>query len=643
MTHAVPPLAELRALKREGLARDPGRTRALLGELVDPLDLEAAGALLSAPTAHEQLSGVPGLTGGRVALLGSSTLHQLPHLLTAAMVRDGILPDVRSAGFDQWQWEIMSGAPELKDHRPDLTALLLDDHALYGRIADPLDIDAVEAACAAFPGTLREWTAACHELLGGLTVLCTVPLSPLSRDRIVDYRTKARLDAAWYRMNAEILDIGGALPATVVLSYTGIAAHAGGTVFGSHRMRHIAGQVYAPEFLRAYADELSRVARAQLGGAKKCLVLDLDDTLWGGILGDDGLAALRIGGAYPGSAHQELQELARDLAAQGVVLAIASKNDDDTVREAVATHPDMVLSPSSFAAVRANWAPKPGNVRELATELNLGRDALVFVDDSPVERGLMRRALPEVTTVELPPDAAGFAAHVAARGDFGVLALTGEDRDRARLYQAGARRAEARDNAADLEEYLQDLGSRLTVEAAGPLNTERISQLFGKTNQFNLTGRRFTVDDIARPAAGAGFYAARLTDRFGDNGLIAALALSAEPRGGWRIDNLVLSCRVFSRGVEDCLVALLLRAARRRGAPAVLAAFHPTPKNHRFADFYLRHGFIEAASGQVASGQDVRQDTGQDVRQDFRHDLDDIADPPRWIGVAEPEGAFHAH
>ncbi|GAA3824541.1 HAD-IIIC family phosphatase [Streptomyces coacervatus] len=626
MNHAVPPLAELRALRREGLAHDPGRTRALLGALEDPLDLEAAGALLAGPAAREQLERAPGLTGRRVALLGSSTLDQLPHLLTAAMVRDGMVPAVRSAGFDQWQWEILSGAPELREHRPDLTALLLDDHALYGRVADPLDIDAVEAACAELPGTLREWTAAAHELLGGLTVLCTIPLGPLGRDRIVDYRTKARLDAAWHRMNAAILELGGALPATVVLSHDGIAAHAGGTVFGSHRMRHIAGQIFAPRFLTAYADELSRVARAQLGAARKCLVLDLDNTLWGGILGDDGIAGLRIGGSYPGSAHRELQETARDLAAQGVVLAIASKNDDEPVREALATHPDMVLSPSSFAAIRAGWDPKPGNVREIAAELNLGLDALVFVDDSPVERGLMRSALPEVTTVELPPDPAGHAAHLAARGDFAVLALTGEDRDRARLYQARARRAEARADATDLQEYLQDLGSRLTLEAAGPLNTERISHLFGKTNQFNLTGRRYAPDDIAGPAAGTGFYAARLTDRFGDNGLVAALALSGQPDSGWRIDNLVLSCRVFSRGVEDCLIALLLNAARRRGAPAVLAGFRPTPKNRRFADFYLRHGFTEAVPG-----------------REFRHDLDDIAGPPHWIEIAEPEGAFHAH
>ncbi|GAA1955262.1 HAD-IIIC family phosphatase [Kitasatospora viridis] len=625
MPETTTPLAELRALKRAGLATADARDRVhrLLGELAehgDALDLEAAGALLLGAAPRAQLAEAGGHRAQRIALLGSSTLDALPALLTAALLPLGVLPEIRSAGFNQWRFEILTGAPNLTDHRPELTALLLDDAAVLDGVTDPLDLDEVEARCATFPAELAGWVGACREALGdGTLVLTTVPLGPLRRDRIIDYRNKARLDAAWHRMNAALLDLADR--STVVLPADGIAAHAG-TVFAAHRMRHAAGHVYAPDYLRAYAQELTRVVRAQAGRAAKCLVLDLDNTLWGGVVGDDGVAGLKLGGGYPGSAHRELQALAKDLMRQGVMLTVCSKNDEAIAREAIATHPEMLLGPDSFVAVSASWDPKPQAVREQAQRLNIGADAMVFVDDNPVERGLMRELLPQVATVELPADPADYAARLAARGDFNLLRLTEEDRGRTALYRAQEQRADLERGAASLTDYLLGLGSRLTVEPLGPLNSARISQLFGKTNQFNLTGLRYPEPETARRGAdGSGaFLGARLADRFGDNGLIAALALGRDPDGAWRIENMVLSCRVFSRSVEDAVVGLLLRAARAAGAPAVRGRFAPTARNGKFAGFYPALGFTELPG------------TGDDGT-DHQHDLRELADLPRWISV----------
>ncbi|HSV68393.1 MAG TPA: HAD-IIIC family phosphatase [Mycobacteriales bacterium] len=629
------PLRELRALKRTGLGTAPDRVRELLRELTDVLDLEAAGALLGGTAARAALAGTGGFAEQRIALLGSSTLDALPHLLTAALVRDGVLPEIRSAGFNQWTFEIMAGAPNLAGLAPRVVALLLDDAAVYESVADPVDVAEVEARCEAFPAELAAWAEACRDALGGLVVLCTVPLAALRRDRILDYAGKARLDAAWDRMNAAILDLAATQPATVVLSAAGIAAHAGttsqgGPVAATDRMRHVAGHAFAPDFLRAYAEELANLARADLGRARKCLVLDLDNTLWGGVVGDDGVGGLTLGGGYPGSAYAELQRLAADLMRQGLMLAVCSKNDDAVAREAIATHPEMVLKAESFVAFRANWSPKPDNIAALAAELNIGTDAMVFVDDNPVERGLMRQLRPEVTTVELPADPASYAATLAARGDFALLRVTDEDRDRTTMYRAQAARAEALQTAGSLEDYLLGLGSTLTVEPLSPLNAGRVVQLFGKTNQFNLTGRRYSADEVAqRTAAGTGrFFAARLTDRFGDNGLVAAVALGADETGAWVIDNMVLSCRVFSRNVEDAIVGLVLRAARAAGAPAVTAGFVPTAKNATFAGFYPALGFAPAQNG--------------DGARQYRHELGRLPDPPRWIRVTHDEEVFHA-
>ncbi len=617
------PLGELRAIRRAGIGAATARVRELLGSIDDTLDLDAAGALLSGDTEREALTAVDGFRVQRIALLGSSTLDMAPNLLTALLVRDGVAPTIRSAGFNQWRFEIMAGAPNLKDLEPRLVACLLDDQAVFEEIADPLDLASVEARCAAFAADLGRWVDACRAALGGRVVLCTIPLSPLRRERIIDYRGKARLAAAWARMNAGILALAEEKPGTVVLAADGLAARAK-AVFAPDRMRHIAGHAFAPDFLHAYAAELARVARADLGLAKKCLVLDLDNTLWGGVVGDDGVGGLRLGGAYPGSAHKELQSAARDLMAQGVMLTVCSKNDDAIAREAIATHPEMVLRSEHFVAVTANWSPKPDNVRAQAERLNIGLDAMVFVDDNPVERGAMRALAPQVTTIEIPEDPAAYAGLLLARGDFNLFELTDEDRERVSMYRAQSAREELAAGSASLEDYLVGLDLQLGVEPLDRLNAGRIVQLFAKTNQFNLTGRRFGDAEVETlRAAGMGFFGARLADRFGDNGLIAALALGKEPDGAWMIENFVLSCRVFSRNVEEALVTLILHAARDRGAPAVVGRFAPTAKNKKFADFYRNLGFVE-----------------NDGR--FRHELDAFPERPRWIRVVAGEEAFHA-
>ncbi|MFF3329615.1 HAD-IIIC family phosphatase [Streptomyces sp. NPDC002888] len=618
-------LAELRALKRSGtLGEAADRVRTVLGALGDPVDREAAGALLGARAARAALAASGAFTPVPLALLASATADPVPPLLTAALLAEGVQPDTATAGFNQWRFEILTGAPTLREHRPAVTACLLDDSAVFEKVTDPLDADEVVARCAAFPAELAAWLDAYDRHVGTLAVLNTVPLGAARRDRWVDYATKARVEAAWQRMNAAVLDLAER-PNTVVLSAEAVAERGGVRGAATDRMRHIAAHAYGQGFLDAYAREVARVVLARLGRTKKCLVLDLDHTLWGGVVGDDGVGALKIGGAFPGSAHRELQSLAKDLSRQGVLLTVCSKNDDAVAREAVDTHPEMLLRTGDFAAFRANWDPKPGNAASIAAELNIGTDAMVFVDDNPAERGLMVRQRPEVTVVDLPADPAGYAAALASAGWFNQLRLTDEDRTRGEMYRARAERERLRETVTDVEDYLRELGTEITVEEHGPLNGARIAQLFGKTNQFNLTGVRYGADELARRVAEgtAAFFGVRVTDAFGDNGLAGALALVREPDGAWLIENFVLSCRVFSRSVEDAIVGLVLRAAREAGVPAVRGRHVPTAKNGRFADFYPSLGF---------AGQDG----------DFRHDLTQLAELPGWVRIGTGEGTFHA-
>jgi FkbH-like protein len=651
-------IGRLRALIRAGGASDGARLRRLLEQAVDPLDMEAAGGLLRGTRAQHQLRAADDLLTSPIALLGSSTLDAVPALLTTAALRRGLRPEITAGGFNQWYAQIMTGAPDLVDARPRIVACLLDDTAVFAEVSDLVEVEQVVARCAAFPAVLAQWATACREALGALVVLTTVPLSPLRRRSVISYAGRARIEAAWLRMNAGIMDLAAAQPAIVTLSDADLSAAAGAT-FATTRMRHVAGHAYAPHYLAAYAEELARVAAADLGRSSKCLVLDLDDTLWGGVVGDVGTAGLQLAGGYPGSAYRAVQSLARDLSRQGVLLALASKNDEPAAAAALAEHPDMLLRADSFAAGRIDWQPKPDNVRSIASQLNIGLEALVFVDDNPVERDLMRRLAPQVVTVELTEAPDGFADRIAERGDFMVLSLTDEDRSRAARYRAQAQRAAppqvltapAVGTADGLAEHLMGLDSRLRIERLTPLNHARIVQLFAKTNQFNLTGVRYGAEDVRyRAETGrTAFFGARLSDRYGDEGLIAALAVDSAPDGAWRIENFVLSCRVFSRSVEDAIVGLLLRDAAGRGAPAVTAAFRATERNAKFRGFYPALGFVSVGPRETAGSVDAvgSDDDPADLADaeaavTYRHDLSRLPGLPRWISIANDREVFHA-
>ncbi|HBF31010.1 HAD-IIIC family phosphatase [Rhizobium sp.] len=615
------PMAELRALKRQDLAGSIGRVRAILAGFSDPLDLDAAGALLSGEQEQTALTGVAGLRSQRVTVLGSSTLDILPNLLAAILLRDGVVAQTRLAGFNQWRFEVLSGGSLLSEHKPQVTLCLLDDEAVFADIGDALDMGEVEARLGRFAAELREWASSCRSLTGGRVVLTTIPLSPLRLARLIDYRSRARLASAWSAMNAAILALAAQEGGPLVLALAETVAVAGASPFANHRMHHVAGQAYAPDFLKCVAEELATVVKANLGLAKKCLVLDLDNTLWGGVVGDVGTAGLEIGGSYPGSAHLELQALARDYMRQGVLLTVCSKNDDANARDALANHPEMVLRPDNFTVITANWQPKAENIRAQAKTINIGLDAMVFVDDHPVERDAVHSFLPEVAVVNVPDDPAGYAATLAAGNYFNLLELTEEDRQRVAMYRAEAARTVLQSESLSMDTYLAGLQSRLSIEPLNELNKGRIVQLFAKTNQFNLTGRRFTADEIIAPNLCV--FGARLSDRFGDSGLIAALAISRADDGSAVIENVIMSCRVFSRGVETLLITLLLRAAQTKALPSVTGRFVKTAKNGQFAEFYPKLGF-------AAEGEDG-----------FRHSLKSLPETPDYLEITEGAEAFH--
>jgi FkbH-like protein len=322
---------------------------------------------------------------------------------------------------------------------------------------------------------------------------------------------------------------------------------------------------------------------------KKCIVLDLDNTLWGGVVGEDGKDGIALSLTPPGAHFLAFQQALRDLYDRGVLLAINSANNEDDALAVIRGHPNMILKENHFAARRINWIDKVQNMRELASELNIGLDSLVFLDDSPHQREAMRSFLPEVETPELPADPSLYTKFLHSLPYFASEATTDEDKMRGNLYVTERLRREAEKQFSDREGFLESLGTEMTVFEDDPTALARLSQLTEKTNQFNTVKRPLSADEIAAYMDGNEYavFHARAMDRYGDHGVIA-FALVRKGEGAWHIESLLGSCRVLGRGIEDAFLARVAERAVESGVERLSIDLVPTEKNEPARSFVER-------------------------------------------------------
>ena len=363
----------------------------------------------------------------------------------------------------------------------------------------------------------------------------------------------------------------------------------------------------APQAAPLYGDLAARILAAQRGLSKKCLVLDLDNTLWGGVIGDDGLDGIVLGeGSAAGEAHLALQRYAKQLKERGVILAVCSKNDVKIAEAAFRDHPEMALRRSDFAAFQANWDDKAQNLKAIAKQLNIGLDSLVFVDDNPIERARVRQSLPMVAVPEMPEDPALYVRCLAEAGYFEAVAFTAEDRVRAEAYAANAEREALLGSAESMDDFLRGLNMTAVYGPFTAVDHARIVQLINKTNQFNTTTRRYAGDEITRimEDPDAMTLQFRLLDRVGDNGLVSTMILrpTEDDDEALEIENWVMSCRVFGRELEFEAMNIAVEAAKERGVRTLVADYIPTPKNDVISKLYPSLGFTEVERPAPANG-----------------------------------------
>lgn len=540
----------------------------------------------------------------RLGLIGNGTLDLIVPVLVATAARHGFALECITGAYDQFLQDALQPDSALNRARPDAVLLALDHRGLALQPTPGNKEAAAQTVDAAFD-LLDSIRLAISRNSGALCILQTLAAPPEglfgSFDRVLAGTTRNLVD----RFNQKVCE--WALQSNdLLLDVAAIAETVGLADWHSPAQWNLAKLPFSDDYVPLYAEHVCRIISAMRGKSRRCLVLDLDNTVWGGVIGDDGLEGIQIAqGDATGEAFLSVQQLALALRARGVVLAVSSKNTDAIARRPFKDHPDMLLKEEHIAVFQANWDDKATNIRAIAKELALGLDAFVFLDDNPVERGLIRREIPEVAVPELDSDPASYARTLAAAGYFEAIGFSEEDRARADMYQANARRLSLQGQTSDLQSYLRSLEMRILFGSFDRTTRSRVTQLINKSNQFNLTTRRYTEPQIEQleQDSDAMTLHVRLLDKFGDNGIICVIICRPSRLDRWAIDTWLMSCRVLGRCVEQAVLAEILFRARAAGISTLEGLYIPTERNEMVREHYAKLGFTRIDGGSDGSSR----------------------------------------
>ena len=579
--------ARLQAIEADASLDWTGPVRSLATEAVS---LNQAISLSRAVSKLKRDRPARGLTAFKLGLVSNATVDFLKPMIEVAALRHGIALEICAADFGQGMQEALDPNSRINQFGADAVLLALDHRGLPFRSSSsdrwpPYDCERALADLSTMRDGFRRNG-------GAISLVQTLPSPAELLFGSLDAAVTGSLRSAIARFNAALADD---VPkrGDLLIDIEWLAQSIGLDHWYDHRNWYIARLPFAQKVLPLYADFVARVPAAMRGKARKCLVLDLDNTLWGGVIGDDGLDGIALNeGDARGEAHRAIQSMAADLRRRGVVLAVCSKNDDATARLPFRDHPGMILKEEDIAVFVANWNDKASNLERIAKQLELGLDAFVLLDDNPAERAQVRQALPQVAVPEVGEDASTYVKAVLGAGYFESVALTAEDLVRANQYRENAQRAELLDSSRDLDGFLRSL--EMTVDLA-PFNAtgrKRIAQLINKTNQFNVTTRRYTEAQVAEFESSPDHYTLQVSarDRFGDNGMISVVICERGPHE-WRIDSWLMSCRVLNRKIEEAICNRIAADALAAGARRLVGDYLPTDRNGIVADLYSKLGF----------------------------------------------------
>jgi FkbH-like protein len=603
---------DLRRCVKDAVSRqDAGATvnfvRTLLAGSSKPADVMlCASAFKEIADAFKSQLGAKKL---RTSLVRSVTVEPILPFLTVEAALSNYLLELQVGGYGSYVDDLLNSQSPLAKFKPDLVLVILDLEEIAGSLPElcsdgiGLGVEQEIEECTTRIGQLlRSFRSnnSARLLFQGLVVPDITSLGDVG-----DANLQHSLTNAILRLNQKLAGLCNTISDCVFFDVDRLAARNGRAHWRDERMFLASRLPISSGSFRTYSHGIVRSFSTLFRAPRKVLCTDLDNTLWGGVLGEDGLDGIATGSAFPGNCYLEYQKYLKRLSSRGILLAIVSKNNEADVREAFqARSADLALSLDDFVASKISWNDKVTSIKELAQELSLGLDAFVFVDDNPVECEAIRQQLPEVAVVAAPVTEPWKLVDILSEQPYFDAALvTQDDLNRSGEYKAQAQRAELERNIGTRDEFLASLEIVCTFQSALQAPLSRAVQLLAKTNQFNLTTRRHSAAEVEAFASAAGGKAVvvRVRDRFGDAGVVG-LALARCDGDSCHIDSLLLSCRVIGRGIETALLAHLAEHAVRAGAKWLVGEFIATKKNAPCADFYSEHGFTKLTS----SGKDAQ-------------------------------------
>ncbi len=535
--------------------------------------------------------------GTRFALLGDCATQLLATAIRGYALEMNLPLRVFEADYDQIDAQLMDTGSEFYAFAPETVLLYRCTEKLYERfVRTPLD------ARAAFAETeiekiRAEWARVQHGTKADILFFAFLPMD----DGVFGSYALREGSAFPYqllKLNYLLAEAAREAGNVRLIDLEPIRAHMGYDAFHDPKLYAIAKMPISTQALPAVASRVVDAILARKGRFHKCAIVDLDNTLWGGVIGDDGLEGIQIGELGQGHAFTEFQTWLKELKNRGVMLAVCSKNDEANAKEPFLRHPEMVLKLDDFSAFVANWEDKASNIRRIQKELNIGLDSMVFFDDNPFERNLVRTMLPEVEAPELPEDPAEYTAFARMQNLFDTNSYSDEDRVRTERYLAEKSRTELSAGIDNYDDYLKALGMKAVCAPFDAFHIPRIAQLTQRSNQFNLRTVRYSEQEIEEIAANPRYVTRYYTlrDRFGEHGLIAVVILEKRENELF-VNEWLMSCRVLKRGMEQFIADSILRAAREAGVARVVGEYIPTPKNAMVKDLYASMSFRPLGDG----------------------------------------------
>ena len=533
-----------------------------------------------------------------LAVLGDCATQHLATALRGYGVSVGIRLNVFDADYDQIDAQVMAPDSELYRFAPQGVLLQMCTEKLQEAFYDRPPEARASFAEDTYARIRQIWSRIGSRIPA--TVLqCNFPL--IDDGVFGQFGNKTEQSFLFQQRKLNYLLMQGCQEAknTFLIDLDALQTALGRSTFADPKLYYVAKMPISLAALPAAAKRVVDVVRSLQGAVKKCLVLDLDNTLWGGVIGDDGLSGIQIGELGTGHAFSDFQKWLKELKNRGILLTVCSKNNEDTAKEPFEKHPEMVLRLEDFSMFVANWEDKARNIRTIQQALNIGMDSMVFLDDNPFERELVRTMIPEITVPELPEDPALYLQYLRGLDLFETASYSREDAGRTEQYREKAQRAAFEAAFQSYDDYLEALQMRASAAAFDPFHYPRIAQLTQRSNQFNLRTVRYTeaeIEALAQDDSRIGLYFT-LKDKFGDHGLISVVVLEKQPEDTLFISEWLMSCRVLKRGMEEFIVDKILSVAAQQGFRRVVGEYIPTPKNAMVKDLYEQLGFARLENG----------------------------------------------